>query len=437
MLLKKKEKTTENGKLWTRNFTTLIIGSLVSFAGGNAVVMALGLLIFDITESPIYYAVFMAVGNAVGIFIPFIAAPMLEKIHKRKAIYTLDFITAAMFFIMAMLSRAGVQNGEIVLFCAVAFRIFNKVYEIAYHSLFPMVVDKSKYSKAYSVSSLITNLAEAAELFGTLGYRYLGIANVLFVCSVLFFTAAIFETKITYNETIVPIDKTKNRLKSVIEDYKIAFKFIKNKSGILELLIFYFINWTRHGAFWAMAIPFFKSVNTADYAINIFDYHWVLSGELLYTVVMSFFSTGQFYGGAVNYKLSVKRKNRIKLFTVVVTVEVLTMSFFAFYNIWTMFAAMFITAFCGIITNCLVQTVVYERVPQEMISRYTGCERAIFALGMAFGNMIGGTLLETISGKGAFFFTSVPTLLCLIVLLVTRNKQMRSVFGDYLTTDGK
>ena len=58
----KKETTTKpNNRLWTRDFTIITLGSVISMLGNDAAGFAMSLLVLDYTGSSFYYAVYLAV----------------------------------------------------------------------------------------------------------------------------------------------------------------------------------------------------------------------------------------------------------------------------------------------------------------------------------------------------------------------------------------
>ena len=87
---------TENGKnkLWTKNFTIITLGTVVSMLGNAISGFAIGLLVLDYTQSTFLFALFMVVYNLPKIIMPLVAGPYLDRFSRAKVIYTLDFISA-------------------------------------------------------------------------------------------------------------------------------------------------------------------------------------------------------------------------------------------------------------------------------------------------------------------------------------------------------
>ena len=59
-------------RLWTKNYTIITIGSVVSMLGNSMAGFAMSLFVLDYTQSPLYYAIYMFLYT-----LPQIAAPVL------------------------------------------------------------------------------------------------------------------------------------------------------------------------------------------------------------------------------------------------------------------------------------------------------------------------------------------------------------------------
>lgn len=59
-------------RLWTKDYTIITIGSVVSMLGNSMAGFAMSLFVLDYTQSPLYYAIYMFLYT-----LPQIAAPCL------------------------------------------------------------------------------------------------------------------------------------------------------------------------------------------------------------------------------------------------------------------------------------------------------------------------------------------------------------------------
>ncbi|MGN1068486.1 MAG: MFS transporter, partial [Christensenellales bacterium] len=145
----------ERQPLWTRNFTILTLGTVISMLGNAISGFALSLLILDYTGSTLLYAIFMVVYNLPKIIMPSIAGPYLDRFSRTKVIWSLDYLSAGLYLIIFFLLQGGVFNYALLLFLCIIIGTIDSVYLVAYDSLYPMLISEGNYAKAYSISSMI------------------------------------------------------------------------------------------------------------------------------------------------------------------------------------------------------------------------------------------------------------------------------------------
>lgn len=113
------EKNTQN-VLWTKNFTIITVGTVISMLGNSISGFALGLLVLDYTGSTFLYALYMVLYNLPKVVAPTLSGPFVDKFSRRKTIYMLDFTSAALYGCFAWLIISGYFSyGYLVVFLPV------------------------------------------------------------------------------------------------------------------------------------------------------------------------------------------------------------------------------------------------------------------------------------------------------------------------------
>ena len=182
--------------LWTRDFTIITLGSVVSMLGNAMSGFALSLLVLDYTESSLLYAIYIATFTAPQIIAPIFSGAILDRFSRKRTIYTLDFISAGIYAMAAfILSRGWFSFPVLAVWCFIIGTI-NSVYMVAYESFYPMLITEGNYSKAYSIASVLETLSAVMIPISTYVYNKVGIAPLLGINAVCFLTAAIAETQI-------------------------------------------------------------------------------------------------------------------------------------------------------------------------------------------------------------------------------------------------
>lgn len=188
--------------LWTRDFTIITLGSVVSMLGNAMSGFALSLLVLDYTESSLLYAIYIATFTAPQIIAPIFSGAILDRFSRKRTIYTLDFISAGIYAMAAfILSRGWFSFPVLAVWCFIIGTI-NSVYMVAYESFYPMLITEGNYSKAYSIASVLETLSAVMIPISTYVYNKVGIAPLLGINAVCFLTAAIAETQIRAEEEV-------------------------------------------------------------------------------------------------------------------------------------------------------------------------------------------------------------------------------------------
>ena len=90
--------------------TILTLGTVVSMLGNAVAGFAIGLLVYDKTESVLLYALFMTCYSLPRIVLPMFAGPYLDRFSRKRVIYTLDFASAAFYTVFFILLLRGYFN---------------------------------------------------------------------------------------------------------------------------------------------------------------------------------------------------------------------------------------------------------------------------------------------------------------------------------------
>lgn len=133
--------------LWTRDFTIITLGSVVSMLGNAMSGFALSLLVLDYTESSLLYAIYIATFTAPQIIAPIFSGAILDRFSRKRTIYTLDFISAGIYAMAAfILSRGWFSFPVLAVWCFIIGTI-NSVYMVAYESFYPMLITEGNYPR--------------------------------------------------------------------------------------------------------------------------------------------------------------------------------------------------------------------------------------------------------------------------------------------------
>lgn len=370
-------------KLWTKDFTTITLGSVVSMMGNSIAGFAMSLFVLDYMESTLLYAIYIFLYTLPQIAAPVISGPLMDRFSRRRTIYTLDFCSTFMYLALGALIFFDAFNFGV--FAAATFIIgtINSVYMVAFESFYPMLITEGNYSKAYSISGTLQTMTFFMLPLATIAYNAFGLAPLLAVNSVFFLIAAIFETRISDVETIQNIHPEGSyNSKNYFRDMKDGVRYLASEKGLLAVTLYFTAMSVAGGASQVITLPWFKSA---------FD-----NGEYLYMFVSIFSVIGRSLGGIIHYKfqLPAAKKFAIALF-VYVSIAVVE-AFYLYTPLYSMAIGSFIIGIFGVTSYNIRVSATQSHVPDNMKGRFNGAFFMLNTVGALTGELLSGLLSEVL-----------------------------------------
>ena len=127
---------TNKNPLWTRDFTIITVGTVVSMFGNSMSGFAVSLMVLDISESTLLYAIYIVMYTVPQLFMPIISGAFLDRYSRKKTIYTLDFISAGLYLAAAAVLATGWFSFPVFAACCFVLGCIESAYMVAYE-LFP------------------------------------------------------------------------------------------------------------------------------------------------------------------------------------------------------------------------------------------------------------------------------------------------------------
>ena len=95
--------------LWTKDFTSIAIATILTAVGGEAMNLPISLLVFDETGSTFLSALVLICGVLPDIVLSVLVAPLIDKGGKKKWIVGLDIVTAVLYAVMGLYQWSCIQ----------------------------------------------------------------------------------------------------------------------------------------------------------------------------------------------------------------------------------------------------------------------------------------------------------------------------------------
>ena len=369
--------------LWTRDFTIITLGSVVSMLGNSLSGFAMSLMVLDISRSTLLYAIYIAMYTLPQLIVPIISGAVLDRFSRKKTIYTLDFISAFLYALMAVILATGWFSFPLfAVYCFILGSI-QSTYMVAYESFYPLLITKGNFQKAYSIASVLETLSAVMVPVSAFLYRQIGLSPLLGINALCFFIAAVMETQIRTNEQYLQTQKETEQeelssSRQVLKDIREGFSYLLEEKGLLAVAIYFFFSAICGGVSSVIVLPWFKS------AFN--------NGEYYYMLVWGTALVDRAIGGLIHYRVTIPAKYRYTAaLTVYLVISVLE-GVYLFTPVPVMMIFCFIVGIGGITSYTIRISATQSYVPDERKGRFNGAFNMLSTAGALLGEVLAGVL---------------------------------------------
>ncbi len=418
----------KKNKLWTYDFTVITIGSIVSVVGGALSGFGICLLVLDHTDSTFRYTLSIVVYQLPMLVCPVLAGTFLDRVSRKRVIYTLDFISFTIFSTLFLLLRSGWFNYTAMLIVCLIQGTIDSVYLVAYDSFYPNVVTEGNYRKAYSVSSMLQPIAAMMTPVAAVFYDVMGsVAPIFALNAVCFLVAACFERTIRYQETHMDSASHVNISDSIRRfrcDLKQGVEYIRSERGLMVIAV-YFMCFSFVCRADNLQLPFFRNHPELFAGLPI-------AAITLYTIVSNCGVAGRVVGGIIQYEMSIPGKYKTMI-AIGVYVGIGIISGIAlFLPIPLMIFAFFINGILGITANTLRSSACQAYVVDTKRARFNGTFHMLSAIGGVTGSLVVGILGEYFSERAIILGMHTFGLLIVYALMYRNRKYIEPIFNQEL-----
>ena len=370
-------------KLWTKDFTTITLGSVVSMLGNSISGFAMSLFVLDFMESTLLYAIYIFLYTLPQIAAPIISGPLMDRFSRRRTIYTLDFCSAALYLLLASLIWFDAFNFGIFAVATFIIGSINSVYMVAFESFYPMLISEGNFSKAYSISGTLQTMTFFMLPLATVAYNAFGLAPLLAVNSVFFLTAAVFETRISDVESLHKSEPAASySATSYFADMKQGVQYLIKEKGLFFITLYFIVISFAGGGSQVTVLPWFNSN---------FE-----NGEYLYMFVSIFSVIGRSLGGLIHYKLRLPEQKKFGIALFVYVSIALLEAFYLYTPMIVMQIASFLMGILSVTSYNIRISSTQSYVPNEIKGRFNGAFFMLNTVGTLSGELLAGVLSEFI-----------------------------------------
>ena len=377
----------ENGNtprpLWTRDFTIITLGSVVSMLGNALSGFAMSLMVLDISKSTLLYAIYIAMYTLPQLFMPIVSGAILDRFSRKRTIYSLDFLSAFLYALMAAILATGWFSFPFFAVYCFLLGSIQSTYMVAYESFYPLLISEGNFQKAYSIASVLETFSAVMVPVSAFLYRKIGLSPLLAINALCFLIAAIMETQIRADERyLVTQQETRDHelkaSKQMLRDIREGFAYLRSEKGLLAIALYFAFSAITGGVSTVIVLPWFKSVYE--------------NGEYLYMLVWGMALLGRAIGGMVHYRVNIPPQYRYRTALAVYIVISVLEGVYLFTPIPVMMALCFIVGIGGITSYTIRISATQSYVPDERKGRFNGAFNMISTAGALLGEVLAGGL---------------------------------------------
>ena len=399
--------------LWTKNFTIITLGTLISAIGGVAMNLGLSLVVFDETKSTWLIGIFSAISMLPGITLPVLLGPVIDRANRKHIIVGLDAFSGLWYLAFLLyIRRFGFVYAAYLVFSFVMGCI-GSVYALAYNSLYPDLIPEGFAQKGYAVSGVIYPLATTLVTpLAALAYARFGVEVLILAEGVFLLTAAAFESQIAH---VHERRQEAPSFKRYCDDLLEGFRYLKREKGVRSIFSYMSITSAAGNGVGVMAMAHFQTANGLTTA--------------MYGLLTSAETIGRLVGSAVHYLFKIPEEKRYWLTVRVYAIYELCDGVMLFMAYPVMLALRFLCGFLGSQTAAIRQAAVQKYLPSDMRARVYGLFDVLVSLSMMAVQLLVGAMGEVMSYPAAAAALSAAGFVCLLHLIVRRKKHVEPVYN--------
>ena len=220
-----------NQKLFSKDFTLVVIGQIISLFGNATIRFALPLYLLNLTGSSALYGTVTACAFIPAILLSPIGGIVADRVNKRNIMVILDFFTAAVILAFSLL----MNEVNLILLLTVTLMLLYGIagaYQPSVQASIPALTNQDNFMAANSIINTISSFASLmGPVLGGILYSAYGLKPVLLVCMVCFLMSAVMEIFIK-----IPFQKRTaggGILKTARSDFAQSIRFIRKEKPVI------------------------------------------------------------------------------------------------------------------------------------------------------------------------------------------------------------
>lgn len=399
-------------KLFTKNFTLLVLGQVTSLFGNFILKLALSMYVLEVTDSATIFAGILSIATIPTILLSPFGGILSDRANRRNIMVALDALSGLSVLCAALfLSERNALTVISVLL--VILSILGAFETPNVQACIPTMLTGDNIMKGNAVVNQVASISYLiAPIIGSILYSMVGLKPVMYASIICFFVTALFECFIKLNYE--RLDNNQNIFAMIKQDFSSSMQFIfKEQSDIVKMLLLASIS-----RFFVMGI----TVVGLPYIVRtILDlnakYYGVAESALAVATIIGSIAAGILTGKLKTHKLSFVL-SALGIFIIPAGIA------FLFPSNKIIVYIINVVSFCGMqiavsIFSIFAVSLIQQRTPNHLIGKVMAYTSTITLCIQPIGQIIYGFLFDGFSEQ--IYFVLIPTgiIVCAIGLLAT------------------
>ena len=396
-------------KLFTKNFTLLILGQLTSLFGNFILKLALSMYVLEVTGSAAIFAGILSAATIPTILLSPLGGILADRADRRNIMVALDALTGVSVLCAALFLS---ENNAIVVISTllIILSILGAFETPTVQACIPTMLQGDNIMKGNAVVNQVASLSYLiAPMLGGVLYAMLGLKPVMYASVVCFFITALFECfiKLSYQR----IQSQGGVLQIVKQDFLSSMQYIsKEQTSISKMLLL-----TAFSRFFVMGItivglPFLVRTVLGFNA----KYYGAVESALAVATILGSIAAGILAEKLKIHKLSVLLASMGIFIIPAGIVFLLPVNAIIKYGVT-------VVSFCGMqavisIFSIFAVSLIQQRTPNHLIGKVMAYTSTVTLCVQPIGQIVYGFLFDRF--YNAVYFVLIPTgiIVCIVGL---------------------
>lgn len=400
-------------RLFSKDFTLVLIGQIISLFGNAMLRFALPLYLLNLTGSSMVYGTVTACAFIPPILLSPIGGMIADRVNKRNVMVVLDFFTATLILVFSLLMH---RVNLIVLLTVTLMLLYGiaSAYQPSVQASIPALVGQEHFMMANSMINTISSFAFLiGPALGGVWYSAYGIKPILWICMFCFLLSAVMELFIN-----IPFEAQALKggiWKTVKMDFTESVRFIQKEKPVIGKTLFVISGINLFlSAMIIVALPYLIT--------EVFPFE-AAQANRLYGYAQGTLAAGGLIGGicagVFARLLSIQKSGNLIILCAICIFPISAILFGSSsgmlnYLVLT-FCCFFIMA-CSTIFTIQMMSFIQTETPQQMIGKVIAVILTVSMCAQPLGNALYGILFDICKGFEALvvLFSGVVSLIIAI-----------------------